>query len=122
MPQILIIEDDVSVLKMLKQMLEREGFVVSTASDGNQGIKQYCQEKADVVITDIIMPDKEGIETITDLKRQDPEAKIIAISGGGRNQPEDYLLLAQKLGARFTFKKPVDRQRLLSAIKDCLDE
>ena len=123
MKKILIIEDDDFVQKMLKQTFERAGYEVGMASNGAAGLKLYDSklsllEPYDVVITDLIMPEMEGIETITKLRKSNPNVKIIAISGGGRNKPEDYLHLAQKLGASCTFTKPVDRDALLEKVSE----
>lgn len=115
---VLIIEDDEFVKNMLKQTFERAGYEVSTASNGRIGIKLYQRKPFNVVITDLIMPDMEGIETITHLRKIDPAVKIIAISGGGRNRPDDYLHLASKLGAIHTFTKPVDRNALLETVQE----
>lgn len=123
MKKVLIIEDDDFVQKMLKQTFERAGYEVSIASNGAAGLKLYDTKLSlltpfDVVITDLIMPEMEGIETITKLRQSNPNVQIIAISGGGRNKPEDYLHLAQKLGAAFTFTKPVDRNALLKKVAE----
>ncbi len=123
MDSVLIIEDDDFVQKMLKQTFERAGYKVATAENGLAGIKLYDSklnllEPFDVVITDLIMPEMEGIETISKLRKRDPNVKVIAISGGGRNKPEDYLHLARKLGAMRTFTKPVDREALLLAVTE----
>ena len=115
---VLLIEDDDFVKNMLKQTFERAGYDVATASNGRIGIQLYQTNPFDVVITDLIMPDMEGIETITHLRKINPGVKVIAISGGGRNRPDDYLQLAAKLGALKTFVKPVDRNALLEAVKD----
>ena len=117
MNSVLIIEDDEFVQNMLKQTFERAGYEVATASNGRVGIQLYQSKPFDVVITDLIMPDMEGIETIANLRRGDPNVKVIAISGGGRNSPDDYLHLAEKLGAIKTFAKPVDRNELLKTVK-----
>ena len=101
---------------MLKQTFERAGYDVATADNGRIGIELYDKKPFDVVITDLIMPDMEGIETISILRKKNPEIKVIAISGGGRNSPDDYLHLAGKLGAAHTFAKPVDRKKLLNAV------
>jgi DNA-binding NtrC family response regulator len=77
--------------------------------------KSYQSKPFDVVITDLIMPEMEGIETMMRLRKLDPGVKVIAISGGGRNRPDEYLHMATKLGALSTFKKPVDRTALLYA-------
>ena len=85
MARILIIDDEEKFRKMLRQMLERAGHEVVEAPDGKEGVKLYREKLTDLIITDIFMPEKEGIQTIKELKRDFPEAKIIAISGGGRN-------------------------------------
>jgi len=118
--RILVIDDEEEVRDIIKQMLELEGYEVITAVDGNQGIKLFKQEPADLVITDIIMPDKEGIETIIELRNQFPDVKIISISGGGRIGPHDYLNMAKKLGAERSFTKPFERKKLLKAIEELL--
>lgn len=120
MYSILIIEDDEFVMNMLKQTFERAGYEVGTASNGRIGIQLYKCKPFDVVITDLIMPDMEGIETILKLRADYPDVKVIAISGGGRNRPDDYLHLARKLGALRTFTKPVDRDDLLDAVKQLI--
>jgi CheY-like chemotaxis protein len=121
MYSVLIIEDDNFVQGMLKQTFERAGYEVATAGNGIEGLQLYdskLQRLApfDVVVTDLIMPEMEGIETIAKLRQRNPGVKVIAISGGGRNRPEDYLNLAEKLGASVTFAKPVDRPALLQAV------
>jgi len=121
MNSVLIIEDDEFVMNMLKQTFERAGYEVGTASNGRIGIQLYECKPFDVVITDLIMPDMEGIETISNLRKCNPDVKVIAISGGGRNSPDDYLHLAKKLGAARTFPKPVDRNELLEAVKALID-
>ena len=121
MAKILIIDDDIQFRKMLRQVLERAGYEVSEASDGNEGTMTYESESVDIVITDLIMPKKEGIETISELKKNYPEIKIIAISGGGRVGPESYLTFAEKLGARYTFSKPLDRTKMLEAVHELLN-
>ena len=120
MDSVLIIEDDDFVQNMLKQTFERAGYEVATASNGLVGLQLYHCKPFDVVITDLIMPEMEGIETITSLRKSNPKVQVIAISGGGRNNPQDYLELAQKLGAKKTFTKPVDRHKLLAAVKELI--
>ena len=120
MSRILIIDDDAQILKMLRQILEREKYHVTEASNGKEGVRLYRENPADLVITDIIMPEKEGIEIIIELKRDYPNVKIIAISGGGRINPDDYLDIAKKLGANRIFAKPVEREKLLNAVRELL--
>jgi CheY-like chemotaxis protein len=120
MARILIIDDDVQTLNMLRKMLEREGYEVMDAPDGKEGLKLYRENPTDLIITDLIMPEMEGIETIQELKQDFPDIKIIAMSGGGRVGPGDYLHLAKMLGAQRTFAKPVERKELLKAIRELL--
>jgi len=117
---VLVIEDDPQMRIMLKQMIEDKGCDVVEASDGKEGVKLYRANPFDLIVTDIIMPEKEGIETITELKRDFPDVKIIAISGGGQVDAETYLRMAKTLGARYTFAKPVVREELLKAIQQLL--
>jgi len=116
MARILIIDDDVQILKMLRKTLEHEGHEVVDAADGNKGLRLYRENPTDLVITDIIMPNKEGIETIGALRREFPEAKIIAMSGGGQIEAEEYLHMAKLLGAQRTLTKPFQNEELLEAI------
>ena len=120
MARILIIEDDELVRDTLRDMLETAGHEVLEAADGGQGLATYRENPADVVITDIIMPDKEGVETIIELRRDYPDVKIIAISGGGRIGTTSFLELAREFGAQHAFGKPFQPEKLLSAIQDCL--
>ena len=120
MALILIIDDEPQIRSMLKLMLEREGYEVAEAPDGIEGIRNFRQNPADLIITDLIMPNKDGIGMIIDLKKEFPNVKIIAMSGGGLNKPEGYLKGAQKLGAVCTLIKPIDRDEMLRAIKDVL--
>jgi len=120
MALILIIDDESQIRSMLKLMLEREGHEVIEAPDGIEGIRTYRQNPADLIITDLIMPNKDGIGMIIDLKKEFPNVKIIAMSGGGLNKPEGYLKGAQKLGAVCTLTKPIDRDEMLRAIKNVL--
>ena len=119
--RIIIIDDDAQFRKMLQQMLERAGYEVAAAADGRQGEQLYRQQPAALVITDIFMPEKEGIETIKDLKHEFPDVKIIAISGGGRNNGMRYLKHAERFGAERILEKPFERQELLQAIQELLD-
>ncbi len=120
MKQILIIDDEPQILSLLKKMLEREGFNVIVASDGKEGMKLFEKIPADLVITDIIMPKKEGIEIIMEFKKSNPNIPIIAMSGGGRNTPDAYLGAAKLLGAYEIFEKPIKKEELLNAVNKAL--
>jgi DNA-binding response OmpR family regulator len=120
MPLILVIDDEVHIRTLLREMLERSGYEVMDAPDGAAGIRLYRENPADLVITDIIMPKKEGLETITDLRIEFPEVKIIAMSGGGTVGPESYLQIAEGFGALRIFAKPFKMNELLAAIQELL--
>ena len=122
MARILIIDDEPQIRSMLTLMLERDGFEVVEAPDGVEGIKVYRQNPADLIITDLIMPNKDGIGMIIDLKKEFPDVKIIAMSGGGLNKPDGYLKGAKKLGASCTLTKPIDREEMLRAVRDILKD
>ena len=120
MTRVLIIDDEAPIRSMLKLMLERDGYEVAEAPDGMEAIRIYRQNPADLIITDLIMPNQDGIGMIIALKKEFPDVKIIAMSGGGLNKPEGYLKGAKKLGAACTLTKPIDRDEMLRAIKDVL--
>ena len=120
MARILIIDDEDELRSMLRQMLEQAGYEVTEAVNGAEGIQLYEQDTHDLIITDIIMPEKEGVETIIALRRADPDLPIIAISGGGRLEATDFLTMTKKLGARRTLSKPFRRDQLLEAVGECL--
>jgi DNA-binding response OmpR family regulator len=121
MARILIIDDEAMMRDLLKRILEREGYETVTASSGNDGIKIHRENPADLIITDLIMPEKEGIETIMELRRDFKDVKIIAMSGGGKIDPETYLHMAKILGAIKTIAKPFDRKELLKTIQELLE-
>lgn len=120
MRRILIIDDEPYILLMLKKMLERAGYEVDLASNGKEGLAIFEKNSADLVITDIIMPEKEGLELILEMKKQRPELKIIAISGGGRISPESYLECAKHFGAEKVFQKPFKQKDMVSAVKELI--
>ncbi len=118
---ILVIDDDENIRLLLRAILEPEGYHILEASDGDKGLKQYQKSPTDLVITDLIMPGKEGIETIRDLRREFPNVKIIAVSGGGRIGPDSYLKMAKGVGALRTLSKPIDRMGLLNAVEEVME-
>jgi CheY-like chemotaxis protein len=115
--KVLVIDDDDQFRLMMRRLLEKEGYAVHEASNGKEGIKAFRKLQTDVVVTDIIMPEVEGVETILSLRKEFPNVKIIAISGGGRNAPDGYLVMAQKLGAEFVMEKPIERKMFLEELK-----
>lgn len=120
MTRILLIDDDDSFRAMLATTLTKLGHTVCEAPDGNAGILAMRTFTAELVITDLIMPDKEGLETIIEMRRIDPTLRIIAMSGGGRGSAEDYLDFAKILGARAVLQKPFGRDKLEEAIRAVL--
>ena len=116
MKHFLVIDDDALVRESIQLMLNDSDYKVDLAEDGVQGIKLFKQNKYDVVITDIIMPNKEGFETISELKRINDNVKIIAISGGSRNGIGAYLPIAENLGAKAILYKPFDESELIQTI------
>lgn len=120
MKNILVIEDNENMLRMMTDLLSRSGYNVLTAVDGVAGIKAYHRERPDLVITDIIMPDKEGLEVIMELTNEKPRPKLIAMSGGGMMDARTYLSLAEKLGADATLEKPFRPTDLLSLVEKFL--
>jgi DNA-binding response OmpR family regulator len=122
MVTILIIDDEEAILSFLKERLTYEGFNVLIAIDGIEGMELFNDNQIDLVITDIIMPRKEGIETIIEMQKICPGIKIIAMSGGGRNQPESYLGISKNAGAKYTFTKPFKTSDLVTAVYALLEE
>jgi two-component system chemotaxis response regulator CheY len=118
--RILIIDDEDQPRRMLQQVLIRAGYEVVEARDGNQGLQLFRVSQTDLIITDILMPEKEGLETIIDLRREFPAVKIIAISGGGRTGNLNFLEVAKRLGAQRTLQKPFELQEMLAAVRDLL--
>ena len=122
MMRILVIDDDDQMRTLLRQVMEWAEYEVVEAADGREGMFKHRKQPVDLVITDLIMPEQEGLETITLLKREYPHVKIIAISGGGRIGPEAYLPAAQELGADKVFSKPFDVRELAEAVKELLND
>jgi DNA-binding NtrC family response regulator len=121
---ILVIDDDESMRISMTRILERNGYDVSAASDGHEGLMIYKKCKIDLVLTDIFMPDCDGAGFLNDLKKMQSKVKLIAMSGGSKIiQEGDFFLDAMKdLGAHHTIKKPFSNDELLSAIKSLLSD
>lgn len=120
MASILLVEDDEQVRTMLKLMLTSSGYEVWEASDGTRVCEMYQQHRFDLVITDLVMPDIEGMGVIIELRRIDPNVRIIAMSGGAQGKAEGYLRVAQKLGAQITLAKPFGNEEFLEAVGELL--
>ncbi len=122
MSHILIIDDEVQIREVLRTVLERVGYTVSEAGDGIQGLRVYSDGGIDLVVTDIIMPHKGGIDTIMDLRRDFPDVKIIAISGGGMCGEVSYLDMAIGVGADRAIGKPFVLDDFLAAVEELIAE
>jgi CheY-like chemotaxis protein len=120
--RILVIDDEEFMQDIIKEMLELEGYVVVTAGNGRKGLELYRKEPCDLVITDIFMPEMEGLETIRELRRHAPKVKVMAISGGGERGMVSFLSHAKRFGALRTLEKPFSREALVTAVRDLLSE
>ena len=117
MKSILIIEDDDYFMDLLKRLFEDEGYIVIEASNSRIALNIVQKENPDLIITDIIMEDIDGLEILMEVKKKSPEKPIIAISGGGAIGPDDYLSSAKALGADYTFTKPFPADEMLNTVK-----
>jgi len=128
MTKVIIIDDEEDIRIVLKEIFVREGFDVAVASNGDDGLNLLREEGADLVITDIIMPGSDGVETAYDIRMEFPKTKIIVMSGGGNVAPLDYepaaittnayLASAAAVGADLTLTKPFDRDELVKAARE----
>ena len=121
MSNILVIDDDRQVLNVVQEMLRMDGHKVGTAEDGDIALALFREQPFDLVITDLIMPEKEGLETIAEIRAIKQDVPIIAMSGGGRIGPMDYLDTAKYIGASSTLAKPFTRNELSKAVNDLLN-
>lgn len=119
---ILVIEDDCEVRELIQETLARAGYEVTAAEDGVQGMDLFREKHPDLVITDIVMPQKEGLQTILEMKQAVPSVRVIAMSGGGRHGNGDYLKLARKFGAKRTMTKPFLRDEMLAVVREVLSD
>jgi len=120
MARILIMDDDELIIKMLRMALENRGYDVIAATNGREGVRLYGTTPVDLVISDILMPEMDGIEALKALRQRNPELKLIAVSGGGKRLKMDLLKVARILGATATFEKPYNIQELLATVSRLL--
>jgi DNA-binding response OmpR family regulator len=118
---ILVIDDDNDLCVILEEVLQAEGYKVSVAADGARGIALQRKQPASLLITDIFMPNKEGIETIRDFRKEFLSVPIIVISGGGRLQSPSSLFTAKELGAAVILRKPFEMGDLLKSVASVLN-
>lgn len=120
--KILLVEDIRLERKKLKRWLEELKCEVIEASDGVEGMDLYRAHRPELVITDIIMPQKDGVQMMIELQREHPGVKFFAISGAGAKKPGEYLPLTKGVGAIATFAKPVDKEELLNTVMEFFPE
>ncbi len=120
MKRILVIDDDEGLRRMLHLSLAEAGYAVTEAEDGKMGIECLRTTPVDLVITDLVMPNKEGLETILELRKAQPHLKIIAMSGGSRTSPRDNLAMAKSFGAAFVFSKPFALAEMIKTVADLM--
>ena len=120
MIRILVADDDSQTCTLLRAMLAPYGYEVEDASNGNEALAAVHTDPPGLVIMDLVMPEKEGIETIMEIRRDFPDMPIIAISGAGRIDSQCYLEMAKMLGATRTLAKPFRRDELLDAVQGAL--
>jgi CheY-like chemotaxis protein len=132
MTRVIIIDDEEDIRIVLKEIFVREGFDVAVAGDGTEGLNLIRETGADLVITDIIMPGSDGVETAYDIRMEFPKTKIIVMSGGGNTGPLEYepsaiatnayLASAEAVGADLTITKPFNRQELIKAVRELTEQ
>ncbi len=121
MARILLIDDEALTRRTLQLALENAGHSVATAEDADTGLALARTLGFDVVVTDIVMPGRDGLDAIVQLRRERPNLRLVAISGSGHAGKVDVLRLARDLGADRTLEKPFLSGSLIAAVKDCLD-
>lgn len=120
MARILVIDDEEQMRRLLRRALERAGYEIIEACDGNEGIRCYRTAHVDLIISDILLAGQGGFETITALRHEAPGIKIIAMSGGGYVGDSDLLDIARQLGAQRTLQKPFELQDLFETVWEVL--
>lgn len=117
MARILILEDSPDLRRMLQAKLEIEGFEVAAASSGADALRLMARAPADVILTDLFMPDKDGLETIVEMRARYPDTAIVAMSGWQSSQGVDYLKVARDIGAAHAVRKPFDLAGLVQVVR-----
>jgi len=120
--RILVIDDEPTTLDLLRRILEMHGYEVSEATNGQEGVEQFQKHPCDLVITDMVMPVKDGLQTILDLRSEAPDLPVIAISGGGTISKERYLAVAGYLDKVITIAKPFAIEEITGAVEKLLQD
>ena len=121
MKRILVIDDDEMIRTVFERFLKGKGYTVDCAADGKEGLRLLESQSPDLVITDIMMPDTDGLEVVLSIREHHPSLPVIAISGGMTIAPMDFLPLAKKIGACKVLYKPIELEELLATIKEQLE-
>ncbi|KAA3612755.1 MAG: response regulator [Planctomycetota bacterium] len=117
---ILVVDDDSEIRDMLKQLLDFAGYTITLAGNGKEALEKLEEQDFQLMVTDIVMPDADGLEVIMNARKIRPELQIIAMSGGGHGSPDNYLKLASAFGADRALLKPFTPQELLDAVQNIL--
>ena len=120
MARILIIDDDETIQSVFQRFLTGKGYEVLVASDGRRGLRILEESEIDLVITDIMMPETDGLEVVMAIRGKEADIPVIAISGGMHAMPMDFLPMAKKFGASKVLYKPIEMEDLLSAVEESL--
>lgn len=116
--KILVVDDNNKFLTMLNEFLSNKGFVVDICDNGHEALKKFTDFIPDIVVTDIVMPGIDGIELLLQLRKINPDVKVIVMSGGNRGHADAYLHMADKLGANAVLSKPFELEELMQVIKN----
>ena len=120
MQHILVIDDDEMIRTVFKRFLKGQGYDVECAEDGREGLRMIEAKSPDLVITDIMMPDTDGLEVVLSMRERNPKTPVIAISGGMTTMPMDFLPMVKKFGTVKVYYKPVELEELLEGIRELL--
>ena len=120
MKRILVIDDDEMIRTVFERFLKGQGYAVDCAADGKEGLRLLEAEPPDLVITDIMMPDTDGLEVVLSMRKKHPGIPVVAISGGMTLSPMDFLPMVKKFGACKVLYKPIELEDLLAAVEEAL--
>ncbi|MDX9972836.1 MAG: response regulator [FCB group bacterium] len=121
MPRVLVVDDDAQIRRLFRMALEGEGYEVHEAGDGVAALSHFAEIRPELVITDVMMPEKDGLETILEIRRAAPQARILAVSGGGQLNVLTCLVMARNLGADAVLAKPVQVNALLDIVRQLFE-